>query len=188
LGTVVVSAAGRRRCDQSHDAIGRRLWVAWVIFFATGKLTTCRWGLGRPVSGVELLVWTNNGGLALASFLRHVAALLVNGLLDLDADVFQASSRWLLLCGVRRHWISRSELTGSAYPFLGWSTKLHFLAGAMGHVKALITKILKQVEKVMVAMIGDLKWRSGILEAMKMVGTGSSCVSGVSYLAGVALA
>jgi hypothetical protein len=58
----------------------------------------------------------------------------------------------------------------------------------MGHVKVLISKILKQVEKVMVAMIGDLKWRSGILEAMKMVGTGSSYVSGVSYLAAVALA
>jgi hypothetical protein len=34
----------------------------------------------------------NNGGLALASFLCHVAALLVDGILDLDAEEFWASS------------------------------------------------------------------------------------------------
>jgi hypothetical protein len=35
----------------------------------------------------------NNAGLTLASFLRHVDALLVVGLLDLDANELDASSR-----------------------------------------------------------------------------------------------
>jgi hypothetical protein len=58
----------------------------------------------------------------------------------------------------------------------------------MGHVKVLISKVLKEVEKVMMAMIGGFKWRSGILEVMKMGDTGSFCVSDVWYLATVALA
>jgi hypothetical protein len=99
LGTVVVPAAGhRRRRARSRDAVGRRLWAEWAVFFATSKPTSFQWGFG--VSGLdgsrlawELLVWTNNGGLALASFLRRVAALFVNGLLYLDVDEFRASSR-----------------------------------------------------------------------------------------------
>jgi hypothetical protein len=34
----------------------------------------------------------NNGGLALASFLRHVSPLLVDGILDLDTEEFRPSS------------------------------------------------------------------------------------------------
>jgi hypothetical protein len=73
-------------------------------------------------------------------------------------------------------------------PFLGWGAKLRLPAGAMGHVKILISKVLKEVEKVMMAMIGGFKWRRGILKAMKMGDTGFSCVSDVWYLAAVALA
>jgi acid phosphatase family membrane protein YuiD len=57
----------------------------------------------------------------------------------------------------------------------------------MGHVKVLISKVLTEVEKIMVALIRGLKWKRGLLEAMKTGGIGSSRVSGVWYLAGVAL-
>jgi hypothetical protein len=40
----------------------------------------------------------------------------------------------------------------------------------------------------MVAMIRGLKWQRGLLEVMEMSDIGSSRVSGVWYLAGVALA
>jgi hypothetical protein len=53
----------------------------------------------------------NNGGLAVASNLRHVIALLVISLLDMDADDFWDSSRLILMCGIRHHWISKPELT-----------------------------------------------------------------------------
>jgi hypothetical protein len=49
----------------------------------------------------------------------------------------------------------------------------------------MISKVLLEVEKVMVAVIGGLKWRRDVLEAMKAGGT---CVSGVWYLVVAALA
>jgi hypothetical protein len=60
--------------------------------------------------------------------------------------------------------------------------KLRLLADAMGHVKVLISKVRKEVVKVMMAMIGGLKWQRAILEAMKMGDIGSSCVSDVWYI------
>jgi hypothetical protein len=50
--------------------------------------------------------------------------------------------------------------------------KLRFLADAMGHVKVLISKVLIEVDKVMVAVIEGLKWKRVVLQAMKMGGTG----------------
>jgi hypothetical protein len=47
---------------------------------------------GSRLAGWGALDWTNNGGLALAFFLRQVASLLVVGLFYLDANEFCASS------------------------------------------------------------------------------------------------